>query len=214
MDEKSYIVEFGLQQQNRKKNFKAVKFLKKISQNFEIWDIEIRTTRHTILSITNYINKKCQLSVPSPYRQWRCILSKLSTTSWLMIFEVIFFEWFWMFLLHQAFIFHRFDQFIGIWTQYKKFFFPPNFVRYVVWWSSTRGLSQIWLQVKEQSRKVQESCLRFCNMLKSILYDFKPKKSSYCGNFFLSKETLFMSCTDILLSTTKMQKFTKKKNAD
>jgi len=51
-------------------------------------------------------------------------------------------------------------------------------------------------------------------MLKSILYDFKPKKSSYCGNFFLSKETLFMSCTDILLSTTKMQKFTKKKNAD
>jgi hypothetical protein len=77
-------------------------------------------------------------------------------------------------------------------------------------------ISQIWLQVKEQSRKVQESCLHFYNMLNLFCKygDFKPKKSSYCGNFFLSKETPCMSCTDFLFSITNMQKFTKKKNAD
>jgi hypothetical protein len=67
--------------------------------------------------------------------------------------------------------------FFGFLVFFVFFFF--NFVMQPHLWACTRGISPIWLQVREKSRKNLRTLLYFGDLLEPILEGFQPKY----GNF-------------------------------
>ncbi len=55
--------------------------------------------------------------------------------------------------------------------RFSRVFFSPNFVRWVDWWSSTRGhLTPIWLQVREKSKIFFEPLLHVDDMQEPMVW--------------------------------------------
>lgn len=86
---------------------------------------------------------------------------------------------------------------------YREGFFLFNFVRWVDWQSFTRGLNQIWLNIREKSSKkkltplayihrdwhARNYGLKYDNFIKKI----SPKYGDDFGSFFFQKHALYKS---------------------
>jgi len=88
--------------------------------------------------------------------------------------------------------------------QSKHWFFFSKFGRWVGWHSSTRGLGQIWLHIRSDSRKVLFSCysVATCYKLLSKYGDFKKVFLTMWrrGAIFSQKKPLYLSQAPFYLS--------------
>jgi hypothetical protein len=76
------------------------------------------------------------------------------------------------------------------------FFFFFNFVMYPHWKSSTRGISQIWLQVKEESRKFN-TFTAFCQPAGTCCLNMAIKRKTQnlaTSVFFFWQKSFYMRC--------------------
>ncbi len=77
------------------------------------------------------------------------------------------------------------------------FLYFKKFVRCVGWLPSTRGLGQIWLQLREENKKVWELCnilATYYNLLllkmEMLIFNFPPNMAKLDLVFFLPKKLL------------------------
>jgi hypothetical protein len=96
------------------------------------------------------------------------------------------------------------------------FFFFFNFVMYPHWKSSTRGISQIWLQVKEESRKFN-TFTAFCQPAGTCCLNMAIKRKTQnlaTSVFFFWQKSFYMRCIGFYLFFISGKKFPKEKIAE